>query len=126
MCCKALPIAALEKPAQSRRTHCDIGKGCRIYADRPDDCRTFYCGWMLDANFGDHWRPSDSRMVIMFRQQQLVVAVDKAQSQDWRREPFISHLRAGAKRRVGRGGDVFVTDGANSRRILPDDEPKLS
>jgi hypothetical protein len=33
MCCKVLPIAALEKPEQSWRTHCDIGKGCRIYAD---------------------------------------------------------------------------------------------
>jgi hypothetical protein len=82
---------------------------------------------MLDANFGDHWRPSDSRMVIMLQQQQrLVVAVDKARSQDWRREPFISHLRALARNAGSVRGDVFVTDGANSWRILPDGEPKLS
>ena len=45
MCCKLLGIPELEKPATVWCTHCDIGKGCRIYDDRPADCQTYTCVW---------------------------------------------------------------------------------
>jgi hypothetical protein len=65
-CCKLLSIDELKKPAQTWCQHCEIGVGCKIYSERPDDCRTFYCGWVLDGAIGDEWDPRRSKMVIKF------------------------------------------------------------
>src|SRR5262245_44459275 len=77
MCCKLMSIKELQKPAQSWCEHCDIGVGCRIYEQRPGDCRKFLCGWLGDERVGDEWRPSRTKMVIKFEGRKLIVLVDK-------------------------------------------------
>src|SRR5271166_2354104 len=41
MCCSALEIAELAKPAGPLCSNCRLSKGCAIYADRPGVCRDF-------------------------------------------------------------------------------------
>src|SRR5438876_465913 len=46
LCCKVPPIKELDKPHDQWCQHCDASRGCRIYADRPEVCREFYCGYL--------------------------------------------------------------------------------
>ena len=46
-CCKLPSVDAMRKPMQQWCEQCEIGRGCRIYGTRPDECRTFFCGWVL-------------------------------------------------------------------------------
>lgn len=47
VCCKVLKIDApdLRKASGVTCTFLRKGQGCSKYADRPDVCRTWYCGW---------------------------------------------------------------------------------
>jgi hypothetical protein len=56
MCCKLLSVEELETPPLSWCPHCATTSGCTIYADRPTECRQFYCEYLLDAALGEHWR----------------------------------------------------------------------
>jgi len=47
MCCRLLPVAQLDKPADQWCVHARPGRGgCAIYADRPPACRSFSCLWL--------------------------------------------------------------------------------
>lgn len=48
MCCRVYAIPQLEpaKPAGAWCTHCTIGKGCKIYDQRPKLCVDFECLWL--------------------------------------------------------------------------------
>jgi hypothetical protein len=63
-CCKALPIAELDKPSGRWCTHCDKKRGCRIYDERPAGCRDFKCQWLLGSVFTDEERPDKVRIVV--------------------------------------------------------------
>jgi len=47
LCCKLVPVPALKKDGNEWCSHCDIGVGCKIYKDRPLDCKAFSCGYAL-------------------------------------------------------------------------------
>ena len=64
MCCKVLGIKELAKPVGKWCSHCDIGKGCKIYDTRPQECQTFHCLWLVDNRLADHWKPDRSKIVI--------------------------------------------------------------
>jgi hypothetical protein len=55
-CCKVLDIPGIPKPAGSWCKACQPGRGCTIYDNRPEVCRAFACGWLVDGSFGDEWR----------------------------------------------------------------------
>src|SRR5262245_7587478 len=63
LCCKVLGVPALEKPRGTWCSHCERGTGCRIYETRPDACRTFLCGWLVNPRFGAEWKPERSKIV---------------------------------------------------------------
>jgi uncharacterized protein len=125
MCCKLVAVHELEKPAQSWCEHCDIGNGCRIYDTRPTDCRTFYCGWLLDPHISDDWLPSKSKMVVKFEPKRIVIHVDKDRKDAWRKEPFNAQIRAWARAGLAHGGDVIVWEGKDALRIYPAGEERL-
>lgn len=57
-CCKVFHIPALEKPAGKWCQHCDVGKSCRIYEDRPQACSDFECIWLQSqVQPGQEWGP---------------------------------------------------------------------
>jgi hypothetical protein len=98
MCCKLLEVQALAKPRQKWCPHCTVGTGCATYETRPEECRGFYCGWMMDANVPEHWAPKLSRMVLAYKidQNQIMLHVDGDRADAWTRPPYIDDLRAWA------------------------------
>ena len=46
MCCSALEIAELKKPAGRLCGDCRLRGGCAIYAARPQVCRDYECEWL--------------------------------------------------------------------------------
>jgi hypothetical protein len=124
-CCKLVAVQELQKPAQTWCQHCKIGVGCNIYDVRPADCRTFYCGWLLDERIGDAWRPRDSKMVVKFEPKRIIIHVDKDRRDAWRKEPYHSQIREWARASMVHDGEVIVLEGKEALRIHPAGEQKL-
>ena len=60
-CCTTIGVAEINKP---KDTPCPnlCRKGCKIYADRPDSCQTWVCGWL--QGIGSHKHRPDRSGVI--------------------------------------------------------------
>jgi len=127
MCCKLLRIEALDKPRLQWCTHCNIGVGCKIYEDRPTECRTFNCGYLTEAHIGDHWKPAKSRMVISLATSanRMVVYVDPDRPDAWRREPYYSDIKSWARAALKNQGQVVVSQGFDMIVVTPDGETNL-
>lgn len=124
-CCKLVAVHEIEKPPQRWCQHCTIGEGCQIYETRPADCRTFYCGWLLDPRIGDDWHPAHSKMVVKFEPTRIIIFVDKDRRDAWRKEPYHSQIRAWAQAGMAHQGEVIVWEGLDALRIHPAGEEKL-
>ena len=64
LCCKLVPVGEMEKPAGVRCQHVRWGKGCMIYAHRPDSCRLWACAWRSETDSAGLRRPDRSHCVI--------------------------------------------------------------
>ena len=64
MCCSALEIPELKKPAGPACEHCASG-GCAIYASRPQVCRDFECDWLTDRTLPSTLRPDRVGTILM-------------------------------------------------------------
>lgn len=125
LCCKLVSVYEIQKPAQSWCEHCTIGVGCKVYDTRPADCRTFYCGWLLDPRIGDAWEPNNCKMVVKFEPKRIVIHVDKDRRDQWRKEPYHSQIRAWAQAGMAHQGEVIVWEGLEALRIHPAGEQRL-
>jgi hypothetical protein len=96
MCCKLIEVTELEKPQNVWCSHCLPGKGCGIYEQRPSDCRTFNCGWLVDTSLGDNWRPDRAKFVITEEPGtgRNFIVCDPAFPGAWRREPFYAKIKS--------------------------------
>jgi len=45
-------------------THCTAKKGCGIYERRPDNCRTWECGYRVLQFLDESWRPDRSGILL--------------------------------------------------------------
>jgi hypothetical protein len=45
-CCRVYAIPEISKPAGTWCKHCAVGKGCKVYAERPKRCVEFACEWL--------------------------------------------------------------------------------
>ncbi len=64
-CCKTHMVLSIEKPPLTWCGSCVKGKGCGIYASRPEECAAFTCQWLM--GFGaDIERPDKVRIVVDF------------------------------------------------------------
>jgi hypothetical protein len=127
MCCKLLSVDELEKPRYEWCVHCEIGVGCKIYEERPLSCRHFYCGYVLHAEFGEHWNPTKSKMVIAYESEnnRIVVHVDPGRVGAWREEPYYSEIKDWAIRASENQGQVIVWQGQDAIAVLPDRDKNL-
>jgi hypothetical protein len=61
-------IPEFDKPAGRWCEHCAIGKGCRIYQQRPERCVDYSCLWLLsqgrEVPLGPELRPDRCKVVI--------------------------------------------------------------
>lgn len=56
-CCYFPTAPELNKPTNEWCKHCDIGKGCSIYKDRPLSCKQFECLWYKQNQIPESLRP---------------------------------------------------------------------
>lgn len=127
-CCTLLEVEAVGTSVNEWCKHCEAGKGCTIYDDRPQMCRSFSCAW-LQGHLGDDWFPETSGLVVHFSQDAVNVQVDSSYPDRWQEEPYFSKLREwslNGLRRTGNPGyatliavgyDKFLLLG---RTIVPD------
>lgn len=117
------------EPAKPARTPCphECRAGCGIYADRPEPCRVFQCGWLAaqdwepEARLPRAMRPDLSGVVLEVNSVGYIVAhSDRLGS--WRRQPMHRWLLAMARRTrvlIELGGDrVELLDGSGSTHPL--------
>jgi hypothetical protein len=64
LCCRLLPVPLLRKAAGERCRYSRHGKGCTIYEQRPDVCRTWSCRWLADPTTTAIPRPDRAHYVI--------------------------------------------------------------
>jgi hypothetical protein len=126
LCCKLLKIPETESGQGEWCRHCQQGKGCAIYAERPERCREFMCGYLIWDAVPDHWHPAKSRIVVVsemgFR---INFTVDPGAPGRWRDEPWYGELRALAQLGFAENRQVLVTVGQKVTAILPDREVEL-
>jgi len=119
LCCSLLSVAELDKPPMVRCVNC-AASGCRIYAQRPTECRQFYCGYLLKEQLDQRWKPSQCKLIVVFDEHPYCVAihVDPAFPDAWRKEPFYSQICRWARTAARRHAQVVVWQG-DSKIIVP-------
>ena len=65
MCCSALEIVELKKPAGVRCGNCVASSGCAIYAARPEVCQDFECLWLTERSLPSNMRPDRIGTLLM-------------------------------------------------------------
>jgi hypothetical protein len=127
LCCKVLKILELNKPQGAWCQHCKPGAGCKIYTERPLECRTFHCGYQTQAELGEEWKPDRSKIVLVVEPEanRITAHVDPQRPDAWTREPFHTQLRQWAAAAAPHRGQVIATVGRRAFMIFPDRDTDL-
>lgn len=124
LCCKVIAVVELDKPPGTWCVHCSKN-GCGIYETRPQGCRTYYCHWMLDRNFGPEWKPEKSKFALIQTPQGITAFVDPGNASAWRRSPYFETFKRWAMESARNGRIVAVRVGPRAYVVLPDREVDL-
>ena len=120
MCCSALEIEDLKKPAGPLCGNCVAGSGCKIYAKRPGVCRDFECDWLMERAIPSPLRPDKVGVILMEDpddgEYRAVCAPERPMA--WRHPQVFKFLLAKAKA----GRVVVAKAGMNSWRIFESGE----
>ncbi|MGA7804393.1 hypothetical protein [Bradyrhizobium sp.] len=116
LCCKVMAVDELVKSVGDWCPHCEPGKGCLIYANRPTECRTFSCLWLVNDLLGEHWKPNKSKLVLTTSDDGIEVRCDPGYPDAWRKEPLRSEIRKWAL--SGETHDVTVVVIAGGKMTL--------
>jgi hypothetical protein len=122
LCCKVMEIEELAKPAGAWCPHCKPGRGCLIYPDRPGECRSFSCLWLLNELLDQHWKPSKSRFVLTTSEDGIEIRCDPGFPDAWRKEPYRSEIREWAVSGETLDVTVVVMTGQKMILVTPDRE----
>ncbi len=126
LCCKILRINVLEKPAGVWCHHFAKGQGCSIHASSPGECRRFQCYWTLSDVLGEEWRPDRSKLVIWSNTPaRLIVDVDPAFPNAWKRQPYYGQLKAWANRDLPAPMEVLIRIKERMLVLFPEGEVDL-
>lgn len=79
--------------------HARPGKGCTIYAGRPQRCQEFNCLWLMNGSLKDYWFPARAKIVIAVRSDppSLAFIVDPAYPRRWREQPYLADIKTLAR-----------------------------
>jgi hypothetical protein len=122
LCCKVMAIEELAKPVASWCPHCKPGRGCLIYRDRPGECRSFSCLWLVNELLDQHWKPSKSRFVLTTSEDGIEIRCDPGFPDAWRKEPYRSEIREWAVSGETLDVTVVVMTGQKMILVTPDRE----
>jgi hypothetical protein len=78
LCCTTQEVVELfpPKPGGEPCPHACAGTGCRIYADRPGECRGFACEWILDPAIPDDLKPDRCGFVVQITPNRKVMTIN--------------------------------------------------
>ena len=128
LCCKILPIPHFQKPAGPWCVHSRPGKGCSIYAERPQPCRDFTCGWLRIPDMGEELRPDRCHFILRPTEEPQTVRldVDPAYPGTATGKALVT-LRQGLNSQgltvivnLGAGGTVYDPDGTTRPLLIAD------
>jgi hypothetical protein len=126
LCCKLIGFAELHKPAGQWCVHCIKRGGCKIYEARPNECRSFNCGWLTNVQFGDEWQPMRSKTVIRHLPYGdasiLLFHVDVGSPLLKRKEPYYSQLKQLAQNGLRNNGWINLLINGRLIVVLPGKE----
>ena len=128
LCCKILKIGEIGKPQFEWCPPCAVGKGCTIFADRPQTCRTFLCSYLVSPDLGEEWKPSKARFVLTYDKgpNRISVHVDPGRIDAWRKEPYFTQIRRWGQTVARTRGQVIVWEGRSAVAVLPQGEKTLA
>jgi uncharacterized protein len=120
MCCSALEIPELKKPAGPLCGNCHVGGGCRIYTERPQVCRDFECEWLMRRGLPRQLRPDLVGTILMEDpdSDEYQAVCPPGRPMAWRHPLVFAHLLAQAKS----GRIVVAKAGLQSWRIFASGE----
>ena len=116
LCCKVMAIEELKKPVNSWCPHCKHGLGCAIYANRPTECASFSCLWLINDLLDEQWKPNKSKFVLTTSEDGIEVRCDPGFPNAWRKEHYASAIREWAI--SGESNDVTVVVIVGQRMVL--------
>ncbi len=121
LCCKVYTVAAVPKQEGIWCQHCIVGQSCKIYAERPTDCRDFYCLWRSDPTLPEAWKPERCKFVITLAPSTgyTCVQVDPGFPQAWRREPYFTGLTRWSEKLLARRLHLIVFVRNQATLIMP-------
>jgi len=124
LCCKIMAVPEIDKQRGTWCPHCLRGKGCGIYAHRPDGCRAFLCGWLTNPRFGPEWKPDRSKIVITVNRDGngLNFQCDPGFPDAWRKEPYYGQIKKLAAIAAHYDGWISVTERSNLTFVTPEHE----
>jgi hypothetical protein len=124
LCCKTMGVDEIAKPRGQWCPHCAVGKGCNIYHDRPGECRSFNCTWLVDEQLGPEWKPEKSKIVLIADgdNNRITAYVDIAAPEAWRRQPYFEQLQQMMRAGLAQGRRLYICVGKNLTLLLPDGE----
>lgn len=127
LCCKVMVIEALNKPLGQWCQHCAPGTGCKIYENRPNECRDFNCAYLLSRHIGEEWKPERSKMVLVIDEggMRMAAYVDTQRPNAWRSEPYYSQLKQWSKNALAKGGQVIANVNRHVYLITPNEDIDL-
>jgi hypothetical protein len=117
-----MAIEQLAKPAGSWCAHCRPGRGCLIYDNRPAECRSFSCLWLINDQFDQRWKPNRSKLVLTTSEDGIEVRCDPGFPDAWRKEPFRSEIHQWAVSGETHDVTVVVIVGQKMILVAPDRE----
>jgi hypothetical protein len=126
-CCNLYPVPELNKPGETWCPKYAAGVGCTIHATRPGVCRNFQCLWTFAAPLDERWRPDQCRFIMRpGLAEEVVIDVDPADPEAWRREPFYSQIKTWSVRQgPGPHRMVIVRAGGRAAVVFPEGEVDL-
>jgi hypothetical protein len=115
-------VDELQKPQWQWCPHCLVGKGCGIYASRPEECRVYLCEYLQNPDVSPAWYPKTSHMIIEVIEDRTKahVYVDPDHPEVWRSEPFYSDLKDSAREALKFRCRLTVHVGRAQTIIFPD------
>jgi hypothetical protein len=122
MCCKVYDVPEVNKIGRNWCNNFKHGKGCEIYAERPSQCRQFFCNWMIHEGLGPEWKPEHCKFVMTTNpvDMNLYIRVDPGKKTAWRDEPYYSVLKKWANDLMERNNYIFVSSGQTTIILLND------
>lgn len=127
MCCKLFSLPELSKPAGVWCKHCVPGSanGCKIYDARPAMCQEFRCVWILTPALGPEWRPDAAGFVMRVNGGRMLIDVEPARPDAWRRQPYYNQFKQWSRRGGERTLTVIVQTPRHTYVVFPETDIEL-